>query len=166
MWISLSNDIQTKLANFDGDISVATNNPLDYSLQTTTLRASCIATKDNKVLFVKSAKQGRHWELPGGTIETGESPEAAAKREFTEETGLTADAVSPTVILLWAFPERIIIEFVFDIQTTDIDFSPDTEIEDISWKNEIPTNTTFGITGKKGIRHAIEKSNNTTVISQ
>lgn len=30
------------------------------------------------------------WEFPGGTIEDGETPEAAAWREFTEETGLPA----------------------------------------------------------------------------
>ena len=29
----------------------------------------------------------RGWEFPGGSIETGESPEEAARREFREETG-------------------------------------------------------------------------------
>lgn len=33
------------------------------------------------------------WELPGGRLEFGESPENALKREFTEETGLKIDVV-------------------------------------------------------------------------
>ncbi len=32
---------------------------------------------------------GGYWELPGGKIEGGETPEAAARREVTEETGIT-----------------------------------------------------------------------------
>ncbi|MBK1785806.1 NUDIX domain-containing protein [Prauserella cavernicola] len=31
---------------------------------------------------------GGSWELPGGTVEAGEPPEAAAVREVAEETGL------------------------------------------------------------------------------
>jgi mutator protein MutT len=40
------------------------------------------------------------WEFPGGKIEPGESPEAAAVRECLEETGL---AVEP----LFRYPEQV-----------------------------------------------------------
>jgi ADP-ribose pyrophosphatase len=35
------------------------------------------------------------WELPAGTIEAGESPEACAHRELREEAGYTAGRLEP-----------------------------------------------------------------------
>ena len=46
-------------------------------------------------LLVRS-KDGRHWVLPKGHIEPGESPEDAARREVKEETGTDAE-VGPEV---------------------------------------------------------------------
>jgi 8-oxo-dGTP diphosphatase len=49
-----------------------------------------IVTHDRKVLFGHrpSAGGGSEWQLPGGWIEVGESPQQAARREVEEETGL------------------------------------------------------------------------------
>ncbi len=47
-------------------------------------------TTDNKIPLVRQYKQGAQSiqiEFPAGYIEKGESPEAAARREFLEETG-------------------------------------------------------------------------------
>ena len=41
---------------------------------------------------------GHHWwELPGGGLDDGESPEQAAVREVAEETGIQLDRVGPRV---------------------------------------------------------------------
>jgi ADP-ribose diphosphatase len=55
---------------------------------------------DSRVLLIR---QWRHavgeWlhEIPAGTLEPGEAPEACARRELIEETGFAADSVAPLV---------------------------------------------------------------------
>jgi 8-oxo-dGTP pyrophosphatase MutT (NUDIX family) len=39
------------------------------------------------------------WQLPKGTIEPGEAPEAAALREVREETGLSTEVVEPLEVI-------------------------------------------------------------------
>jgi len=56
--------------------------------------AGVLLTHDDRALFLKRSDDGAHdhpgeWCCPGGSVEAGETPEQAARREFTEETGLT-----------------------------------------------------------------------------
>ena len=49
---------------------------------------------DDRVLLIRAEWDGRSfWFTPGGGIEPGESPEAAAHRELREETGLDPGTV-------------------------------------------------------------------------
>jgi len=52
-----------------------------------------IIEKDNKYLFTKrvdpNPRYNGKWQLPGGGVEYGETPEEALKREIQEELGVT-----------------------------------------------------------------------------
>jgi len=56
--------------------------------------------RDGKVLFAKDHK-GK-WELPGGKIDFGETPDVALKRELYEELGFK-NVVIGKIINVWTF---------------------------------------------------------------
>ena len=55
-------------------------------------RATVIALRDNKVLLVMD-KGAKKYSLPGGRVERGEPPIAAAARELYEETDLSCSKI-------------------------------------------------------------------------
>ena len=54
--------------------------------------ALVVARWDDRYLFVFD-RQRRQWEIPGGTIESGETPRECASREFKEETNQEAKSL-------------------------------------------------------------------------
>jgi len=57
-------------------------------------RATAVVRRDDRLLIVRD-RGFRHYSLPGGGVNRGESPEDAVVRELDEETGLRALSVSP-----------------------------------------------------------------------
>src|SRR5437588_13105692 len=51
----------------------------------------CVLTQGDLVLLVRHTYGHRGWDLPGGSMKRGESPESAARREIGEELGLGID---------------------------------------------------------------------------
>ncbi len=55
-----------------------------------------VVVVNNQVLMVQQVYRGQTlWTFPGGAIEPGETPEAAAVREAFEETGLHVELLRP-----------------------------------------------------------------------
>lgn len=68
------------------------------------LKASAVtlAIRDGRFLVGHRISDG-HWGLPGGKIEIGEDPIAAAKREMKEEFGLDASNLQIIYAGQWAY---------------------------------------------------------------
>lgn len=71
--------------------------------------ALAIVVREGRVLVARR-DPGSHleglWEFPGGKIEAGEEPLAAALRELREETGLLASDAEPLNVFHYAYPDR------------------------------------------------------------
>lgn len=112
-------------------------------------RANVVAVVTNekgRVLAFERSDLAGEWQLPQGGVDIGETPEQAAWRELTEETGLDANDVS----LVAEFPEWTAYEwpdgprkngrmgqvqrwFTFQVKDSGIEPVPD-GVEFQSWK--------------------------------
>ena len=65
-------------------------------------RAMAMVVRNGKILMVETRRSNRRiFELPGGGIEKGESPQEAALRELKEECGLVGTINRQLNILHW-----------------------------------------------------------------
>ncbi len=108
--------------------------------------AHALIAKDEKFLVTKRMATDSYmpgvWDLPGGTVESGETVEQALVREVAEETGLTIHIGAPISIFttLDSLPERqnVAIIYACDWVSGDVTL---TEHDEFRWatREEIPT---------------------------
>lgn len=75
----------------------------------TTIVAAGVIYRDGKVLLTKRLSKGHladMWELPGGKLEPGESPEEALAREMREECGVEVEVGEALDVTFWRYPKK------------------------------------------------------------
>lgn len=79
------------------------------------------------------------WETPGGHIEPGESPEAAAERELFEETGIRPREL----VAIADYSVDGVTERLFIAEAGSHSALPDFEIAETTVVDELPENLTY-----------------------
>ena len=98
------------------------------------LVVAALAVRDGAILLTqRRADQDLAllWELPGGKIEPGESPEHALARELREELGVDASVGRVWDILFHAYPEYDVYLLVYRCELTGDPRC--VEVADVAW---------------------------------
>jgi ADP-ribose pyrophosphatase len=102
-------------------------------------RAGVVVVKDDQILLVRQYRflvDRYSWELPGGKVDSGESPDVAVMRECAEETGVLCNKLEKLVVYypgLDNVENRTTIFFTKHFSQL-FDFVPnEREVVDIAW---------------------------------
>ncbi len=66
-----------------------------FVFRPTTTGVKCVVVHDGRWLMIRNTYGRAHWTFPGGAVDRGEAPDAAAIREVAEEAGITLASVRP-----------------------------------------------------------------------
>lgn len=102
------------------------------------IAAALISRDDGHVLLVRK-RATESFMQPGGKIEAGEHPQAALRRELSEELGIEVDSNEMTYVGRYTAPAahelgRLVDAEIFRVAVAR-SISPGAEIEEILWLN-------------------------------
>lgn len=100
--------------------------------------AAAVVWHDGRVLLTQrppGGALGLEWELPGGKIEAGETPEHALAREIREELGVEATPLEVLGVDTHDYPHGLEVELVFVRCALDtLEFSPSAAVHAVRWE--------------------------------
>lgn len=95
--------------------------------------AGVVTDGHNQALMIQR-RDNKHWEPPGGVLETGESITDGLRREVREETGLEVEPVALTGV--YKNMPRGIIALVFRCEITGGELTTNDEAAAFHWASE------------------------------
>ena len=105
-----------------------------------------LIVRDGKLLIAQrpgDKHMGGRWEFPGGKIEKGESPEAALRRELSEELGIEVKVGRIYHAVMHSYPEKDVLLLFYrcrlisgeprPIEEADVRWITENEIRSYNW---------------------------------
>jgi 8-oxo-dGTP diphosphatase len=105
---------------------------------------------EGRVLLLKRPDGARNypgvWDLPGGKVDTGETPDQALVREVREETGLEVQVLGLLRALEWEMPENrvICLLMIVDLEGGRLRLSPEHDSHTWAAPEQIRTEDMLG----------------------
>lgn len=112
-------------------------------LDASALQLVAIVSRMNEGWLWVRNKNRNSWELPGGHIEPGESPEKAANRELYEETGAIRYSIRQLFDYTVHFDGAVSYGRLFYAEVTDLAPLPESEIAEVKIFKSFPQNLTY-----------------------